>query len=296
MEVNQGMFYNPQFGGVPQGINGTGMQFNGFNPQQIPQMKNHLTQEEIQKLIQKENQFSLAITETEKLRAACSHRWNQPQQNGMLDAITESPDGTCKCAICGYEFSPIDINTTPDLLDNTVRDMLDILQTIKMLYVDMPDDVAKQFFTVIPLLERVPKLFERAAKSWMKYDNTGNGYGFNNKNMNIVNLFNMMSGYLSGGMQPNAYQQAPQMQFQQPMMNPGMMPNMMGQPMMGSNGFVQQPGYMPNTMGYAYNPMMGQVPQQQPVAAPQAATGTAPAEATATTDGKNVTVNASFKA
>ena len=280
MEVNQGMFYNPQFGGVPQGINGTGMQFNGFNPQQIPQMKNHLTQEEIQKLIQKENQFSLAITETEKLRAACNHRWDQPQPDGKLDAIVENADGTCRCAICGYEFSPIDINTTQDMLDNTVRDMLDILQTIKILYVDMPSDIAKQFFTVIPTLERVPKLFERAAKSWMKYDNSGNGYGFNNKNMNVVNLFNMLSGYLSGGMQPMGQpgfnpQPNPAMQYQQPMMG-GMMPNMMGQPMMGSNGFVQQPmGYMPNTMGYAYNPqMMAQAPQQ---AAPQAGT-TAPAE------------------
>ena len=103
--------------------------------------------------------------------------------------------------------------------------------------------------------------------------------------------------------QPGVFQQGYMQQpnpamYQQPM--GGMMP--MGQPMMGSNGFVQQPGYVPNTMGYAYNPMMqpmmGQPMQQaqQPVAAPQAATGTAPAEATATTDGKNVTVNANFKA
>ena len=218
-----------------------------------------------------------------------------------MDAITETPDGTCRCAICGYEFSPIDITTTPDMLENTVRDMLDILQTIKMLYVDMPSDVARQFFTVIPTLERVPKLFERAAKSWMKYDTSGNGFGFNNRNMNTVNLFNMLSGYLSGGMnmpQQGYMQQPNPAMYQQPM--GGMMP--MGQPMMGSNGFVQQPGYVPNTMGYAYNPMMqpmmGQPMQQaqQPVAAPQAATGTAPAEATATTDGKNVTVNANFKA
>lgn len=277
--MEQNTYFNPTFGGYGYPMyNGTGAQFTGVAPQNVPQMKNHLTQEEIQKLMQKENSFSLVVTETEKLRATCNHRLYAPDANGKTDAITEDPvTGVCRCAICGYEFSPIDYSTNADTLKTAVNDVLDILQTIKLIYVDMPDDVAREYYVIIPLIERIPQLFERAVKNYSKYDNQ-NPYGFNNRNMNIVQLFNMMSGYLSG-------QPMPQQPMQQPMGNPYQQPMMPG--MMGSNGFVQQPGYMPNTMGYAYNPQQVQQPQ-----APQAA----PAAATASTDGKNVTVDATFKA
>ena len=287
------MFFNQQmpYGGLGYPMyTGTGAQYMGVGPQNVPQMKNHLTQEEIQKLMQKENSFSLVVTETEKLRATCNHRLYAPDATGKTDAITEDPvTGACRCAICGYEFRPIDTTTSVDTLKDSVADVLDILQTIKLIYVDMPDDVAREFYVIIPLMEKIPQLFERAVKNYVKYDNQ-NPYGFNNRNMNAVQLFNMMSGYLTGQvmpqMQQNPYQQ-PTMPNAMPGMNPYQQP-MMG--MMGSNGFVQQPGYMPNTMGYAYNP-------QQAQAAPQAQANPAvPVATAATTDGKNVTVDSTFKA
>lgn len=280
---------NMQFGGVPQNFYGTGVQYSGMQPNQIPQVKNNLSQEEIQKLMKKENEFSLALTETEVLRAQCNHRWNEAR-NGQFDAIVEGPDGVCRCAICGYEFEPVDMSTTEDSLKEVVKNTLDVLQTIKLLYLDMPATTAKEYYKIIPLIERIPKLFEMACKSYAKYDSTGM-YGFNNKNMNTMQLYNMLANVLNGT-QPMPQQPMYNNPYQQPM-QPGYNPNMMGyqqQPMMGSNGFVAQPGYMPNTMGYQYDPNAA---QQQPAANP--APAAAPA-ATASTDGKNVTVDATFKA
>lgn len=292
MNGNDQMFNNGMampFQGMPQTYYGTGAQFQGMQPQQVPTMKNFLSQEEIQKLIQKENNFSLNLTETEKLKASCNHRWNEPR-NGQFDAITEGVDGICRCAICGYEFEPVDVSTTEDSLREVVKNTLDVLQTIKLLYLDMPAEVAREFYQIIPLIERIPKLFEIAAKSYAKYDGAGM-YGFNNRNMNTMQMFNMLTGILNGS-QPMPQQTAYNPYAQQPMGQQQFGAPMMGyQAPMGTNGFVAQPGYMPGTMGYQYNPGMGQpAPQAAPAAAP-----TADATA-ASSDGKNVTVDATFKA
>ena len=286
--MDQNQFYSqPMFGGVPGGLQGTGYQFNGMQPQQVPPMKNNLTQEEIQKLIQKENQFSLVVTETEKLRAICNHKWPE-MRDGKWDALVETETG-CKCMICGYEFDPIDIGTTNDSLTEAVKNILDILQTIKLLYLDMPTEVAREFYVIIPLIEKIPKLFEIACKSYSKYDNT-NGYGFNNKNMNTMQMYNMLVGLLNTPGAPMPGQQWG------PQMNPNPAMGMgypygapMGQPWGASNGFVAQPGYTPMTQGFQYDPQAQSQFMNPPTAAP------APAAAT-TTDGKTVTVDATFKA
>lgn len=279
-------YANPYgFQGMPQTYYGTGAQFQGMQPQQVPTMKNFLNQEEIQKLLQKENNFTLNLTETEKLKAACNHRWNEPR-NGQYDAITEGPDGICRCAICGYEFDPVAMDTTEDTLKEVVKNTVDVLQTIKLLYFDMPAETAREYYSIIPLVERIPKLFEIAAKSYAKYDSTG-AYGFNNRNMNTMQMFNLLTGMINGTQpmpQPtgfNPYAGPMGQAFGAPM--PGYQ-----QPMMPTNGFVAQPGYMPGTTGFQYTP-------DQTAAAPQAAPAAAPA-ATASTDGKNVTVDATFKA
>lgn len=266
------------FGGIPQG---TGYQYNP-GPMQAPKQMNFLSQEEIQKLVQKENQFSLQITETEKLRAICNHR----RADGMGDALTEDNDGICRCQICGYAFKPVDTSMTEDDIKEAISIVLDILQTIKLLYINMPQEAAKEYYQIIPLIEKIPKLFEYAVKDYAKYESF-NPYSYNNKNMNTMNLFNMLSGALNGMPFNNA---------QQPQQFAGAAPQGMGyqQPMygapMGSNGFVATPGmgmlgYAPQTAGYQYNPNQQVVPNAQQ-----------PENVQATTDGQTVDVKADFKA
>ena len=100
---------------------GTGWQYNG-QPTATVKQENNLTQEEIQQLLKKGNQFSIALTETEKLRGICNHR----SADGMKDALREIPGtGEYVCDICGYRFTPAIITTAnpDDVNDNGMAEL-----------------------------------------------------------------------------------------------------------------------------------------------------------------------------
>ena len=284
------MFNNNPYGNfgqqqwIPQG---TGYQFNGGQPA-AQKINNVLTAEEIQRLVQKENQLSLQLTEKEVLRAKCNHR----RADGLDDAIVEDPvTGLARCQICGYEFRPVEDWSSPEIIQDSVNAILDILQTIKIIYTTMPADVAAEYFQIIPLIEKIPELFKYAVKDYTKrvqYD----PYTYNNKSMGVMNLFNMLCGGMG---QPAAYnpQMDPNVQQAQPQFNPAFgagyaAPQFAAAPqyvpgygMPMSNGFgVPAQGYAPQTAGFQYNP--------QPQVAPQAA---APA-----TDAATQTTTETFKA
>lgn len=257
-------------------------------PQQVRQT-NFLTADEVQKLIKKENQFSLALTETEKLKAFCNHH----KPDGSGDALVDEPDGSVRCSICGYKFRPLDAHTTTkESLQAAVEEVDDILQTIKMIFVDLDPAVAREYFQIIPLLERIPEFFERAVKNYSSHE-IYNPYSTNGRNMSTAQMFAALTGFFNGGsnMFNQQYQQAPmgaapQQQFQgQPMM---------GNPAVFGNGFgymgaaPQQPqGYQSQTSGFQYTPNAQPQPQEQVAN---------PVSQTATTDGKDVNVQATFKA
>lgn len=279
---------NNNFGGMgfPQG---TGYIYNGMQP--TPQkINNVLSNEEIQQLTQKENQFSLQLTQTEVLRAKCNHR----TADGLHDAITEDPiTGICRCSICGYEFKPIDAQISPETIQESVNNILDFLHTIKLLYIGMPNEAAAEYFQIIPLIEKIPKLFEYAVKDYTKHENI-NPWGYNHSNMSTLNLFQMLCGGSMGmGQQPYGAAQAdpnaaaPQFNYGQPQMAPGYSMPYGGMPTNGfgyNYGMPMQPGYMPQTNGFQYNP------------APQAATTQAAPANNATEAAPTTTVTETFKA
>ena len=275
--TNNNGFYNGM--GFPQG---SGYVYNGM-PTAPQKINNVLTNEEIEKLVKKENQFSLQLTETEVLRAKCNHR----MADGLKDAITEDPiTGICKCGICGYEFRPIDAQVSPETIQESVDTILDFLHTIKLLYIGMPTEAAAEYFQIMPLIEKIPKLFEYAVKDYTKHENI-NPWGYSHNNMSTLNLFQMLCGggmgmaqqpYAAPQMDPNA-QAAPQFNYNQPQMAPGYAMPYGGMPTNGfgyNYGMPQQPGYMPQTNGFQYNPAPAAAPQATPAAeaAPAATTVT----------------------
>ncbi len=269
-----------------------------FNPQQqAPKFTNPLTNEEIKMLRQKGEKFTLGLTQEEQLRGVCFHR----DQNG--DTLVPNPDGTVRCTVCGHVFDPVN-GLTKEELEAAVAGVTDILQTIKMLYLDMPEEAAREYFQIIPLINKIPQLYERAAENFSRHENV-NTFRFNGAPSASL-LYNMLgSGSFNPGMM-GGFQQQPMMgqpmmgqpmMGQQPMMNQpymnqpvyGQQPMMGAAPMPGSNGFgyTQAPptGYQPGTNpGYQYQPG-----QEQP-------TGQTPAATVASTDGAEVNVNAQFKA
>ena len=278
------MYNNGGFNNFAQPTMGTGYQWNP-NPQQQTKQMNVLTADEIQTLMKQENKFTLALTQTEKLKAACNHR----RADGLGDSLVENPDGTVSCQICGYTFKPVDPATSgEEYLNAAVAEIVDILQTVKMLWIDVDPQVLREYSQVLPLIEKLPQLYQIAVKNYSNHENY-NSWAYAGKNMSTLQMFSMLSGLLAGAGTPN------QQQFTAA---PQGAPNY-GQPMYGY-GYGQQPqpgfnpfGYQPGMQGFAYQP--GMAAPQQPVVDPATAPGQPVTEATVA-DADTTTTTAQFKA
>ena len=240
-----------------------GYNYNGYQ-QPVPKVMNNLSQEEIKTLMAQTSQFSLGLTERESLQAACSHR----TIDGTSDSLVYDPEtGKARCTICGYEFRPIEEGASYETIKEASDRIIDILQTIKIMYTDLPSNAAREYFQIIPLIGKVPQLFEFAAKNFAKQEY--NAWSYNNANMggaamfqNLNNMFGASMGFQPqqpqfAGYNPYAAQPQGQVGMPQPMMNP-----------FGYNGASQ--GYQPMTAGYQYQPTSQPSPVAPTVQAPTA--------------------------
>lgn len=281
--------YATQNGGWnPMGMMGTGNQYYG-DPNAKKQM-NTLTNEQIQKLMKKDNQFSLQITETERLKAICNHR----TADGMGDALRETPDGLCTCQICGYSFLPLDASASSlEQVVEYTNCILDVLQTIKLIYVDLPPEAEQEFFQIIALIDKIPQLYEFALKNYAQHEQI-NPYSYNNRGMGALSIFNMLVGAGTQNMQAQmmnngsngfGYYGAPQQMPGYPQQG-GMPPYGVPVP---PNG-----GYVPNTdPNYSYDPAQstvsaGNVQATAPSAQPESTS--------VAVTGNDTNVTANFKA
>ena len=264
-DVNNGFGYPTQ----PQ------MMYNGIQPQQMPKRNNVLTDEEIKKLQSNRSQFTLTITEDEHLRAACNHR----TADGHNDALEYDPadPNVVVCKICGQRFTPIATDSPAEYVQNITDEFINLLQTIKIMFVDLPGDAARSYFDIIPLAAKTPELFAIASKNLAKYENYG-AYGYQGASQSAMGLLNNFFGMMGSGQnfamqagaQPVYGQAQPATPNANPVLNQGYA--------FGYPGASQAPqfGYQPGTTGFAYNPA-------QPQAAPAPAAPAADAGTTTTT-------------
>jgi hypothetical protein len=270
---------NPGFGYPTQ----PQMMYNGIAPQQMPKRSNVLTDEEIKKLQSNRTAFTLTITEDEHLRAACNHR----TADGMNDALDQDPDDPngVICKICGQKFVPIMTDSPQDYVQDITNEFINLLQTIKIMFVDLPVDAARQFFDIIPLAAKTPELFKLASQNLAKYENY-NMYGYQGQSQNSMVLLNNFMN-MAGSGNGFGFQQAQPVYQQQPMMgtpNPAFGGNPFGYA--GASQFGGYgTGYQPGTQGFQYNPGVAPTPAAQPVAQEAAP---APAAEATTTETVNV--------
>jgi hypothetical protein len=267
------MFDQTQPYGMPQM---GGYQYNGYQQQQAPKIMNVLSDEEIKTLQSSNSQFSLGLTQREVLQSACNHR----KADGSETSLVYDPEtGVARCTICGYEFRPIEADTNYDTIKDSADRLVDILQTIKLMYVDLPSASAREYFQIIPLIEKVPQLFQFAAKNFNKHEY--NAWSYNNHNMGGVALFNNLNQTFGAPIQPQVNPYAGGMQ--QPVGYPQAAP-------MAGNPFYAQPApqvYQPQSVGYQYQPPQTTTPVAPTVSAP---TEAAPAVDTTATETVTQTV------
>lgn len=227
--------------------------FYGYGyPQQQTTIKpvQPLTQEQVAQLRNNGDATSIKLTPEEILRARCTHK---DPSTGRI-TLNEIGNGAVQCSICGATFNP---ETKPiQVVEDAVLTVLDFLQQTKLFWLTAPKEVPTEYMPIIPLLEKLPKLYSVAVDNYTRWEGGAN-LMMNNPQ---INGFAGVDYVLGTGMVPGyAGYYGPQ-QFQMPVYGQQM------QQQMPQYGF--QPGYqMPMQQQY---PMYGQPMQQQaPMGAPQ---------------------------
>ena len=195
----------------------------GYNRPKLPDPTNPLTKEQMNLLKQKAPEFTLAISQIDSLKAICTHRNNE----GETLIQNNDGSGTVTCSICGTRFKPTMLDQ--DSVTEIFRAAIDCLETIKIMYMDIPDDVAKGFFQMIPFLEKAPQMYKIANDHYSRYSN---GSVMSRDYNNGGNAFNLFAAMMNPGM----------------MMGMGMpqqVPYGQGMGMPAQNGMMTQPNMAP---------------------------------------------------
>lgn len=234
----------------------------------VPKMTQPLTPEQIKDLRTNSSQFQIELSQFDINKAICTHK-----ENGNI-VLRENGDGSVTCNICGANFNLVE--TDIEQVQECTRMFMNILQTIKTYFLDLPEEYIHQIFRILPVVEKIPHIYYLALNSFKKYtrDNTMNQGGY----MGSFNLYNAVAGGVPMGMNPMMMNNPAMMN--QAMMNPNMMSGQMmgGSPMMtdqygnmqypanpgmGYNPFIQQQGFNPQYQQQQYG-QQGYNPNYQP--------------------------------
>lgn len=267
------MYYpNGTFSGYndPSMYSGNFMAYNYPPNIQQPLNQNALTAEEIQKLKSQRpsGTLNLQISEDDVLRATCTHCENG---HSVVQEINDG-SGDVFCPICNARW-----NSSVDFTKEEVKELCDriiaIMQSSKWMG-EIPANIVREYFPMIPLLAEFPNVFEYAAKNMTRLYNQRSIYNGGDASLyaNYNSLFGAGYGPTNYGMTNYGYQPQPPMgYYNQPPVQPAAPTvNPMAinqqypyqQPQQGNS--IYTPGYNPQFTQQA-NMMM---PQNNPYAAP----------------------------
>ena len=192
---------------------------------QTPLRSNALTNEEIQKLRNAApgGYLNISVDSDDLLRAMCTHK----DVNGV-DVVQPLNDGSGNlyCPICGAVWDQEPVST--EEVKETINKLLSQCNKIKWLG-DLPLNIVRDYFTMMPLIKKFSDLFEYGSKN---FDRLLQQKGFlNAADANIYAQYNGLFGP-QGGYNAAAY-----------MPQGGYVPNYGG-----------QPAYAPQPQGTVYNP------------------------------------------
>ena len=230
----------PYFGGYDP--SNYGFPAMGFNNIPTPANQNALTDEEIQVLknARPSSQLVLAIDRDDVIRSMCTHK------EGGRDVVMQVTDGSGDvfCPICGARWKP-DMKTKEEV-ELLVAELLDQMQNAKWTG-DLPVDLTRELFTLMPLLKKYPDIHEYAMNTFNKYY-SARGM-FNAADTNIYGMYNSLftAGAPVQNYAPQGYYgQAPAQGYYQPQATQGYVPN--GAPANAAVNPMQAPTYGVNPM------------------------------------------------
>lgn len=209
-----------------------------YGNQQVTEYTQPLSVEEVKELRKNDDFFSLKVSTADLNRAICTHKI--PGTNQYSTEPCNDNSGDLVCTICGARFNPDDV--TEEKLANTVHDMVNGLETIKLLYNTIPVGVARQFFAMIPFLKKTVQLYKIAIDCYLR---TNPGINNTQDVYNTNGLLNSYRQIIGGGMMyPNGAMGMGMGYPQQPLYPNNCMNNMYPQ----NNMQYQQSQYPQNQM------------------------------------------------
>ena len=242
--------YIPQNGGYNPYTTAYGQQPFMYQPlvqqnMQMPVKNNALTAEEIQKLRSSTPSgfLNISVDTDDLLRAMCTHK----DVNGV-DVVQPLNDGSGNlyCPICGAVWDQEPVST--EEVKETVNKLLSQCNKIKWLG-DLPTNIVRDYFTMMPLIKKFLDLFEYGSKN---FERQLQQKGFlNAADANIFAQYNGLFGP-QAGYNPGAY-----------MPQGGYVPNYGAQPVYNPQAagvynpqaqVAAAPGYNPMAMPQGYNP------------------------------------------
>ena len=249
-------------------MGGTGF-YNNNQQQQQRKVTSWLDKDVINQLRKKEEGWNLAVTEEEANRARCNHY----DENGN-PALIPNVDGTYTCSICGYTFNIME-NYADQEVEQSCRVVEDLLQTIKIMYINLDPTVGREFFQILAFIKKIPKLYRVASNFWKKMQG-GNVYQQGNQ-MNAFTIFNALSNPNTyGGMMNSQFNNGYNNIAMQNLFNPQLQQFGVQQQPQYNTGMNQYAGTNPMYNGYQqpqYNTGMNQMQNQQFGQQPQYNTG-----------------------
>ncbi len=268
----------PYYGGYDPSMNSYPAM--GYNSIPTPANQNALTNEEIQMLknARPTSKIELSIDRMDVLRSMCCHK-----ENGK-DVVMQVNDGSGDvwCPICQRRWKP-DMKTKEEVQE-LVAELIDQMENAKWAG-DLPTDLTRELFTLIPLLNKYPDIHEYAMNTFNKYYSARGMY--NAQDTNIYGMYNSLfgagmpaTGYMGAPMQGyygQAQQAAPQGYYGQQqgyvpsnnqanaMVNPMQAPTYGVNPMAPNQQFVSQANMMMNGTVAPQQPMYGNQVMNAPV-------------------------------
>ena len=236
--------------------NVAGQTFNGVQPQNI-KFTQPLTKDQAAELTKSDSMFSLKVTNQDINRAICTHKF--PNTNKFSINACNDGTGDVVCTICGARFNPDDL--THEKVEQIIKDFKNVMECCKLMYVNIPENVVKQLFTILPFVDKIPKLYDISVENYSRFapnasstqDVYGQSSGLFNSFREIIGGGNM--GYPVYGA-PQGYPQPQYPNYATPTYPTYGAPQQMNQPAYGT---YQDPNANPFFAG-------GTTPTPQPVA------------------------------
>lgn len=182
-------------GGGPNAISGM-----VYNPQAYqkpkPRMSNPLNEQQYKLLMNTfQEEFNLKVTDEELAKAICTHKYSEnmpgvdPNMIGKYAVVpVPGEPGMLMCKICHTKFNPDLVNS--DYVNDMVDKYHNVVETCKLIGLDLNNDVIKSYFSMTPYVERLPKLLSAVTSVFDKYNNTGSDVITDGVSPNPYMMFN----------------------------------------------------------------------------------------------------------